>query len=384
MDSCDLLIVGGGPAGSSCAWALRNSGLDVLIVDRATFPRDKLCGGWITPQVLEELELDVLDYGRENTLQIITGFKTGTIGQTEVQLDCGRVVSYGIRRCEFDNFLLRRSGARLREGFPIQSIERDRDGWLINGTIRARMLIGAGGHFCPVAKFLGSQGETQAVVAREVEFEMTPTEAAACLVRGEFPELYFSPDLAGYGWLFRKGNWLNIGLGRLDPRRLPEHIEEFSERMQRAGKFKMEFARKFSGHAYHLFGRSQRKLVDDAVLLIGDSAGLAYPQSGEGIRPAIESGLMAAEIVAAAQGDYRRARLDRYACMLLERFSAGSGGVMELAKQLPAPVRNYLGRQLLRTKMFCRMVVNDWFLHVSDKPLIISQPKVAAVHPPAA
>ena len=49
MDACDVAIVGGGPAGSSCAWALRDSGLDVLVVDRATFPRHKLCGGWITP-----------------------------------------------------------------------------------------------------------------------------------------------------------------------------------------------------------------------------------------------------------------------------------------------------------------------------------------------
>lgn len=383
MDSCDLLIVGGGPAGSSCAWALQGSGLDVLIVDRATFPRDKLCGGWITPQVVEELELDVLDYGQRNTIQIITGFKTGAIGQDEVELDCGRVVSYGIRRCEFDNYLLRRCGARVREGYAIRSIERDGDGWIVNREIRARMLIGAGGHFCPVAKHLGSDADPQAVVAREVEFEMTPAEAASCTVRGEFPELYFCRDLIGYGWLFRKGNWLNIGLGRLDPHRLPEHLEEFANLMESAGKFKLERPRKYSGHAYHLFGRSERKLVDDAVILIGDSAGLAYPQSGEGIRPAIESGLMAAEIVASAGGDYRRANLDRYGTMLLERFSGG-GATMDLAQRIPVPLRNFLGRQLLKTKPFCRNVVNNWFLHSKDKPLRVTRREAVAANPPAA
>ncbi len=356
----------------------------MLIVDRATFPRDKLCGGWITPQLVQELELDILDYSRDHILQSISGFKTGAIGQKEVELDCGRVVSYGIRRSEFDDYLLRRSGARLRGNYAIQCIERDRHGWIINGEIRARMLIGAGGHFCPVAKFLGNDGEPQPVVAREVEFEMTPSEAAACQVRGEVPELYFCRDLVGYGWLFRKGNWLNIGLGRLDPRRLPEHIQEFSQQMQRAGKFKLDFPRKFSGHAYHLFGRSQRQLVDDGVLLIGDSAGLAYPQSGEGIRPAVESGLMAAEIIQAAEGDYRRTKLDRYACMLLDRFSSGTGGLAEFAQRLPVPIRNYVGRQLLKTRMFCRVVVNDWFLHASDKPLTTAQRRVAAAHPPAA
>src|SRR6187549_857500 len=53
MDSCDVLIVGGGPAGSSCAWGLRESGLDAVILDQHDFPRDKICGGWITPEVLE-------------------------------------------------------------------------------------------------------------------------------------------------------------------------------------------------------------------------------------------------------------------------------------------------------------------------------------------
>ena len=384
MDSCDILIVGGGPAGSSCAWALRGSGLDVLIVDRARFPRDKLCGGWITPQVVEELELDILDYGQRNIIQIITGFKTGAIGQKEIELDCGRVVSFGIRRCEFDDYLLRRCGARLREGYPIQSIERDRDGWIINREIRARMLVGAGGHFCPVAKHLGGDSDPQAVVAREVEFEMTPGEVASCRVRGEFPELYFCRDLIGYGWLFRKGNFLNIGLGRLDPHRLPEHLGEFARLMERAGKFMLEYPRKYSGHAYHLFGRSERRIVDDAVLLIGDSAGLAYPQSGEGIRPAVESGLMAAEIIETAAGDYSRTHLDRYACMLLERFSGGSGSTTDLAQRLPVPLRNYVGRQLLKTKLFCRKVTNDWFLHASDQPLRVTRKEVALANPPAA
>ncbi len=61
-ESCDVLIVGGGPAGSSCARQLRRAGLDVLILDKSEFPRDKVCAGWITPQVVEELEIDTRDY----------------------------------------------------------------------------------------------------------------------------------------------------------------------------------------------------------------------------------------------------------------------------------------------------------------------------------
>ncbi len=51
MQNCEVLIVGGGPAGSSCAARLIQAGVDVLVIDRKTFPRDKTCAGWVTPQV---------------------------------------------------------------------------------------------------------------------------------------------------------------------------------------------------------------------------------------------------------------------------------------------------------------------------------------------
>jgi flavin-dependent dehydrogenase len=68
MDTCDVLIVGGGPAGAACAWRLRDSGLRVTILDKATFPRDKVCGGWITPAVLEELKIQPDEYVRGRVL----------------------------------------------------------------------------------------------------------------------------------------------------------------------------------------------------------------------------------------------------------------------------------------------------------------------------
>ena len=71
-ESCDVLIVGGGPAGSACARQLGRAGFDVLILDKSQFPRDKVCAGWITPQVVEELEIDTRDYQQGRVLQPIT------------------------------------------------------------------------------------------------------------------------------------------------------------------------------------------------------------------------------------------------------------------------------------------------------------------------
>src|SRR5262245_29244717 len=98
-DHADVIVVGGGPAGSSCAWKLRQAGLDVVVIDRARFPRDKVCGGWITPQVVDELRLDLDDYQSSRTLQPITAFRTGLVGQAaSVETVYDRPVSYGIRR----------------------------------------------------------------------------------------------------------------------------------------------------------------------------------------------------------------------------------------------------------------------------------------------
>ena len=70
MDTCDVLIVGGGPGGSSCARALQQAGADVIVMDKAVFPRDKVCAGWITPQAVTDLELDLNEYAnRESTLR---------------------------------------------------------------------------------------------------------------------------------------------------------------------------------------------------------------------------------------------------------------------------------------------------------------------------
>ncbi|MBV8843809.1 MAG: NAD(P)/FAD-dependent oxidoreductase [Bryobacterales bacterium] len=370
MDSCDVLIVGGGPAGSSCAWALRQSGLDVLLLDKQVFPRDKVCGGWITPRVLQVLGIDASDYARGRVLQSITGFRVGSIGSRPVETDYGRPVSYGIRRCEFDDYLLRRSRARLRLGESLIALERSGAGWIANGAIQARMVVGAGGHFCPVARLTGAKpaGEP-AVVAQETEFEMDAEQIVCCRIRSETPELYFSRDMKGYGWCFRKGNFLNIGLGRADQHQLSTHVGAFLEFLKSAERTGFDIPSP-RGHAYLLHGYSQRKVADDSVLLIGDAAGLAYPQSGEGILPAIESGLLAAQAIIAAQGHYAREQFEPYR----SRIANGHSPLLvSIARHIPAPAISAAARQLLRTQWFVRQVVlDDWFLHISSQLSVVS------------
>jgi geranylgeranyl reductase family protein len=368
MENCDVLIVGGGPAGSSCARQLHQHGMDVIVMDKANFPRDKVCAGWITPSVVQTLQLDTEDYARQHVLQPITAFRTGLIDGGDVETRYSTTVSYGIRRCELDDYLLQRSGARLRPGQPLKSLHRDGQQWIVNDAISTPLVIGAGGHFCPVARFMGAKlgADEPAIAAKEIEFEMDQLQGYECQVRGDTPELYFCRDLKGYGWCFRKGNHLNIGLGREDNHLLSEQLRYFCDFLKQRGRIPQDIPDTFHGHAYLLYGHSVRKQLDDGMLLVGDAAGLAYPQSGEGIRPAVESGLMAAATILEAQGDYRRQQLLPYASRLVARFgdAASSGSVG------PAFLRNLLAVKLMDNKWFTRHVVLDrWFLHTHQGAL---------------
>lgn len=374
MEDADVLIIGGGPAGSSCARQLCRSGLDVALLDKRSFPRDKVCAGWITPAVVEALELDLADYGRQRTLQALNGFRTSMMGYPEAEVHYPEPVSYGIRRCEFDHYLLMRSGARLFLDEAFRGIRRDDNGnWIVNDHLRAPLVIGAGGHFCPVARHLGARpGSAElAITAKEIEFEMTPEEAHSCDIRAEVPELFFCEDLKGYGWVFRKGDWLNIGLGRQDPHQLGRHLNAFVDRLARRGRIPESAPGRFHGHAYLLYGDTPRCIVDDGMLLVGDAAGLAYPRSGEGIRPAVESALLAADTVARCRDGFGSDHLQPYVERLVQRFGPrGSHDEVSSKTLVPAALKRSLAGQLLASRWFARhWVLNRWFFHLHQPPL---------------
>ncbi len=299
MDSCDVLIVGGGPAGSTLAWKLRTSGLDVVVLDKSTFPRDKVCAGWITPATTDLLHLDKDEYSRGRVLQQISGFRTGMIGGAGIVTRYGRTISYGIRRSEFDHYLLKRSGARLRLGEPLKTMEREKGVWIVNDDMKTPLVIGAGGHFCPVARSLrgGRERNGSAVIAQEVEFEMDESQQRECAVAGDTPELYFYEDLKGYALVCTKREFSQY---RAWPRRqhnIAEQVRSFVGYLKETKRIPENTPANFRGHAYLLYNGASQTMVDDGVMLIGDAAGLAYPKSGEGIRPAVESALTAAEVI---------------------------------------------------------------------------------------
>ena len=114
----------------------------------------------------------------------------------------------------------------------------------------------------------------------------------------------------------------------------------------------------FHGHAYLAAGVGPRPLSGPGMLLVGDSAGLAYPESGEGIRPAVESGVMGARTLIAAGGRVRRDDLQPYEIAMRAAHKASTP-----TPEILVPVVTAVGRMLLRSRAFTRRVMLDqWFL----------------------
>ncbi len=360
MIECDALIVGGGPAGSTAARLLRLAGWDVVVADRARFPRDKVCAGWLTPDVFPLLDLTPDEYRATGlTLQEITAFRTSVMGGRAIETRYPHVASYAIRRCEFDTFLLQRAGVRVLEDTFVRTVRRERAKWNVNESIEASVVIGAGGHFCPVARHLrDATDEPVPIVAKEAEFRIAEQQTR---VSGTTPELFFCRDLQGYAWCVRKGDYLNVGIGRRGNRGFATHIRDFVAFLERHRIAADVASARWHGHAYLGSGVGTRPVTGPGVMLIGDAAGLAYPESGEGIRPAIESGRLAAETLIAANG--------RSEAEDLRPFAETLRCLHPPARENPAPVRAALsavGRILMNSPAFTKRVVLDrWFLRTA-------------------
>ncbi len=355
----DVLVVGGGPGGSTAAWNLARAGCSVTLLDAARFPRVKLCAGWVTPAVWRALEMDPADYPR--TLQ--------PFREASLELDGDRhetrwpdTASYGILRREFDELLLRRAeqaGAVVREETRVQEIARDGAEVCVRTNrgdeIRAPIVIGAGGHNCPVARAFGDVSPGEAVVVtRESETRLGADRLRELTPHHGTPELFAEPDFKGYGWYFTKGDYLNLGIGCIGSGRdLHRRCDDLLSRLRADGRLRGDLPLEpFRGHAYAVHVQEPRTVAGDGFLLVGDAAGLARAVSGEGIGPAVESARLASEVLA------RGGAPGEYAAHLAARFGDGrSSALGRLAQRLPAWASAGLARTVCRTGVFRKKLI---------------------------
>jgi geranylgeranyl reductase family protein len=361
----DTIIVGGGPGGSTAAWRLAQSGVRALVLDCARFPRVKLCAGWVTRRVWAELVLDPATYPL--TLQPFARATLDLAGAAwETAWD--HTVSFGIVRREFDHFLLERArgaGAEVIDGVRVSRLERRAGRFVVEtprGDFVAPLLIGAGGHHCPVARAFGEIPERESVVVtQESETRIGQVQIAAIAPRPGVPELFPEPDLRGYGWYFSKGDFLNVGIGALDDGRgLHRRTEAFVERLVESGRLPRRIELEpFRGHAYSLRTTARRRVAGPGFFLVGDAAGLARDVSGEGIAPAVTSGnLAAAHALQRLDGRDEEELASEYRAAIDARFGAGEPGfATRLGGLLPRRWLLSLGALICRNAWLRRRLV---------------------------
>ncbi len=302
----DLIVVGGGPAGSACARRAAQLELDVLVLEKAHHPRKKVCGGGITPRVKDALDFDfspVIE--REQCGQNFRSPK-------EVLFTFSRpvVTGYTVKREDFDHFLLRKAeetGAEVLQGIKVTDVVEESESVRViagNETYSARLVVGADGPNSTVARKTGLKPRwenDEIALCIECAIPIDPSDIMR--ISGD-PEgsdrvlldFYFGFLPNGYGWAFPKKNEVSLGLGSYVSKLvdLPGHWKKFIKYYEETNGVKCDLSEQTAGRV-PLSGIIENTCSKN-IMLVGDAAGFVNITTGEGISFGIKSAMIAADV----------------------------------------------------------------------------------------
>ena len=292
--SYDAIVVGAGPAGAIAAYELGRSGLRVALLEKDRLPRDKVCGGGLTAKVIDVLPFDLAPVIERTVASIELSWQL----RRPVVLSSDRPLVHLVRRHRFDAFLVEQALAtgrvELFEGLAATAVEALPDRAVVSTTaapLAARFVIGADGASGPVAKSLGLMAERTLLAGIECELAV---DAATMDRWRDRIAIDLGSIAGGYGWIFPKGEHLNIGVGVMlgsgSPRELTRYQREHLQRW-----LPRTVAQK-RGSVLPLRAAGA-PICRGRVLLVGDAAGLIEGFTGEGIYWALRSGQLAARAI---------------------------------------------------------------------------------------
>ena len=298
MSSYDVVIVGGGPAGSLTAYHLAKAGLRIAILDAQAFPRDKTCGGGLQHRAAMRIPFDWRPAMRSELDGVCFSFQCGP----RFVKTYPRPLVYGILRREFDALLLehaRGAGADLFERCKATGMAANNGDCVTvetgSGPVRGRFVVGADGANSVVRQFVTRRSDYYWNVAISCEVPEECCRAGAA--DSSTMRIDWATLASGYGWIFPKRGYLNIGVG--GPPVVGRLLKPYLARLlETEGILKPGASSRlhFRGHQLPSL-QPGTPLSRGSVLLAGDAAGLVDPMTGDGISCALHSAGILAEIL---------------------------------------------------------------------------------------